>query len=115
MRPSCRRLSRAKHTQHEADTLADGNEANGNGQDHGQQAHDLIQDTGTHLGSDDSAQSISSLRKILLSIKFDQRTHTPLAELVAGIGIEPMFPGAEPGVLPLHYPAEYQKKIRRNL
>lgn len=61
-----------QHVQHEADALAQRDEADHHGQDNGQQANDLIKNTAEHISIHDSGQAgcssgIASLKTLLLS------------------------------------------------
>ena len=61
-------LGSAQSAEQESDTLADCNEADSNGNNHGQQTDNFSQNTGQHLTSNDGGQnSGSSLRTNLLS------------------------------------------------
>ena len=49
-------LGAVQNTLQEADALAQADEANHDGHDHGQQTKNLIEHTGDHFGSDDGGQ-----------------------------------------------------------
>ena len=115
-RPSFLPLGAVQHVQHEADTLTQGDEANGHGQNDGQQANDLVQDAAEHVGGHDLAQNSSGSGILRNSPFLKDMILMRAYALVAGAGLEPTSSDAESDELTATL-SRYvdQKKMRRNL